>query len=191
MTGLRTLARRLAPVAMTAGVLMLGYVALVIADARAYESAFHAREAAARADPIASPAPAPLVEGAAIGEIRIERLGVSAVIGQGDSTTVLRRGVGHLADTAWLGQAGNVALAGHRDTVFRALRGIRLGDLIEVSTLDHLVRYEVESTTVVPPTNLAVLAASDSNSLTLITCYPFDFIGAAPKRFIVRAREIR
>jgi sortase A len=135
--------------------------------------------------------PAPLIEGAAIGEIHIARLGLSEVIGQGESAAVLRRGVGHLADTAWLGERGNVVLAGHRDTVFRSLRDIQPGDRIDVLAAHALVHYEVQSTVVVSPATLSVLEPSEGNTLTLITCFPFGFIGAAPERFVVRAREIR
>jgi sortase A len=192
MITIRTFGRLAASVLVLVGALMLGYVGLVFADALQYQAEYHASLPAV-AIPVTTRAemPTPLIDGQAIGEIHIARLGLSEVIGQGDSATVLRRGVGHLADTAWLGEKGNVVLAGHRDTVFRSLREIQLGDRIDVRAANRVVHYEVQSTIVVSPETLSVLAASDGNTLTLITCFPFGFIGAAPERFVVRAREIR
>lgn len=132
----------------------------------------------------------PFVAGESLGQIRIERLGLKAAISEGERAAVLRRGVGHLPDSAWIGQGGNVALAGHRDTVFRSLRKIRTGDVIEIATADRSVRYRVDKTSVVQPDDLSVLKSSGRSTLTLITCYPFSFFGSAPDRFIVRAREI-
>jgi sortase A len=83
-----------------------------------------------------------------------------------------------------------VALAGHRDTFFRPLRNIRVADQIEVTTLRGTYRYRVASTTVVDPEDVWVLKPTPDESLTLVTCYPFDFIGAAPRRFIVQARRV-
>ena len=132
----------------------------------------------------------PLVAGEALGQLRIERLGLKAAISEGERASVLRRGVGHLPDTAWIGQGGNVALAGHRDTVFRSLRRIQAGDVIEIATAERSVRYRVDKTTVVTPDDLTVLKSSGRSTLTLICCYPFSFFGSAPDRFIVWAREI-
>jgi sortase A len=132
----------------------------------------------------------PLVNGQSLGQIRIERIGLRAAISEGERASVLKRGVGHLPDTPWLGQGGNVALAGHRDTVFRSLKHIQTGDVIEITTAEGVVRYAVEETSVVSPTDLTVLESSGRSTLTLITCYPFSFFGAAPDRFVVRAQEI-
>jgi sortase A len=109
---------------------------------------------------------------------------------QGDSPSILQRAVGHLPGTALPGEAGNVALAGHRDTFFRPLRDIRSGDAITFKTLDGAFRYHVESTTVVPPSDVSSLRSLGGRTLTLITCFPFYYVGAAPDRFIVRAREV-
>lgn len=130
------------------------------------------------------------VAGETLGQIHIERLGLTAAIGESERASVLRRGVGHLADSAWIGQGGNVALAGHRDTVFRSLRKIQTGDVIEITTAERSVRYSVERIDVVASSDLSVLTPSGYSTLTLITCYPFSFFGSAPDRFIVRAREI-
>jgi sortase A len=132
----------------------------------------------------------PLVAGQKLGQLRIERLGLDAAISEGDRASVLKRGVGHLHDTPWIGQGGNVALAGHRDTVFRSLRRIENGDVIEIDTADRTIHYRVEKTAVVSADDLSVLQPSGRSTLTLITCYPFTFFGSAPDRFIVRAREI-
>jgi sortase A len=88
------------------------------------------------------------------------------------------------------GQQGNVVLDGHRDTFFRPLRNIRQGDTITLKTLDGDFQYQVESTAVVPPTDIQVLQASSERTLTLITCFPFYYVGSAPDRFIVRARQV-
>ena len=111
------------------------------------------------------------------------------MVAQGDSAAILRRAVGHLANTALPGELGNVVLAGHRDTFFRALEGVRAGDVITVRTPSRDFQYLVESTAVVPPTDVQVLEPTGGRTLTLITCFPFYYLGAAPDRFIVRARE--
>jgi sortase A len=102
----------------------------------------------------------------------------------------LRRAVGHFPGTALPGQQGNVAIAGHRDTFFRALRNICKENEITLTTLNGSYRYRVDSTKVVEPENTEVLDDSDDAILTLATCYPFDFMGSAPKRFVVRAHRI-
>jgi sortase A len=109
---------------------------------------------------------------------------------QGDSPGILRRAVGHLPETTLPGEDGNAALAGHRDTLFRPSRGVRPGDVITFETPSRVVRYQVEWMLVVPPSSVEVLQSSGARELTLITCFPFDFVGAAPNRFIVRAREV-
>lgn len=129
------------------------------------------------------------IEGSVIGEIEVPRLRLKAVIAQGDSPAILRRAVGHMPDTPLPGEVGNVALAGHRDSLFRPLRNIHPGDTITLQTFDGKFFYRVQSTAVVPPTDVRVLQESGGRELTLITCFPFDFIGPAPNRFVVRARE--
>jgi sortase A len=131
-----------------------------------------------------------LTEGEVIGELNVPRLGVKAIVVQGDSQSVLRRAVGHIPDTSLPGQLGNVVLAGHRDTFFRPLRGIRAGDFISLKTAGGNFQYQVQSTTIVAPSHTEVLRSSGDNMLTLITCFPFYYVGAAPDRFVVRARQI-
>jgi sortase A len=124
-----------------------------------------------------------------IGRIVIPRLLLSAVVVEGIDPSTLRRVVGHIPGTALPGQPGNVGLAGHRDIHFRPLKDLRIRDEIQFSTLNGDFRYVVESIVVVDPNYVEVLAPSSENMLTLVTCYPFLYIGAAPKRFVVRARQ--
>ena len=126
----------------------------------------------------------------ALGKIEIARLGVSAMIMEGIDERTLRHAVGHVPGTPLPGRQGNVAIAGHRDTFFRALRNVRHGDEITLMTLDGSYRYLVDSTQVVGPEDMQVLNDSDDSILTLVTCYPFYFVGPSPKRFIVRAHKI-
>jgi sortase A len=118
-------------------------------------------------------------------------VGISAVVAEGSDETTLRRAVGHIAGTALPGEPGNVGLAGHRDTFFRALRNIRGGDLIVLTTPRGEFQYSVVSIKVVKPKALDVLDPTSEEILTLVTCYPFYFVGSAPNRFIVRAKRVR
>lgn len=122
-----------------------------------------------------------------IGRIDIPRLGVSAIVRKGVDDRTLRRAVGHLPETALPGDAGNVALAAHRDTFFGPLQWAREGDRIRLRTPDGDFNYVVRETSIVEPTDLSVLAPTSGATLTLITCYPFNYVGPAPQRFIVRA----
>jgi sortase A len=185
----RNILRYIGSAAIATGLIVLLYVGIVVARTRAVEPIPPAAAATAPA-PAAPVFRRTFVTGETLGQIRIERLGVAANIREGDTDAVLRDGVGHLSDTPWLGQDGNVALAGHRDTVFRALKGIAAGDVIEIATPEGTARYSVEHTTIVTPDDLSVLEPAGGSTLTLVTCYPFNYIGSAPKRFIVRAREI-
>ncbi len=171
---------------LTTGILGLGYATYVVVDARVYQAIEESKLPAVR------PAQGPrlVAEGDAIGVMRIPRLDLKTVVVQGQSPKILRRAVGHLLETALPGEPGNVALAGHRDGFFRPLRNIQPGDAITIDTPDGEFDYEVVSTEVVLPDDLDVLRPTDENSLTLVTCYPFYYIGAAPKRFIVRARQV-
>jgi LPXTG-site transpeptidase (sortase) family protein len=181
------------------GAIELGYSAYVTIDANAYQAIEHQRLERARQqagaalsdrhDPrLASPISA-VIEGASIGEIRIPRLGLKAIIAQGESPGVLRRAVGHLADTPLPGEWGNVVLAGHRDTFFRALKQIQAGDAITLNTQSGSLEYLVEWSAIVGPGDVAVTQSTRRRSLTLITCHPFSYVGPAPERFVVRARE--
>ena len=125
-----------------------------------------------------------------IGRIEIPRLGVSVIVMEGVDKITLRRAVGHIPSTALPGRPGNVGLAGHRDTYFRPLRNIQQGDLITLTTLVGEYRYRVVSTKIVHPREVSVLDPDGNEILTLVTCYPFYFVGSAPSRFIVRAERV-
>lgn len=126
----------------------------------------------------------------ALGRIEIPRVGVSAPILEGVDDRTIRRAVGHFPETPLPRAAGNMALAAHRTTLFRGLRHIRVGDEITITSPEGAFRYTVERTWVVDPTDVSVLDRSAERILTLVTCYPFDYQGSAPKRFIVRAHAL-
>ncbi len=135
---------------------------------------------------------APLVpeDGGLLGKIEIPRIGVSVMVVEGIGAGDLRRGVGHVPGTALPWQGGNVAIAGHRDTYFRPLRSIHRNDRITLRTLEGAFHYRVVSTQVVGPKDVEVLSPTRRDVLTLVTCFPFYYVGAAPKRFIVRAERL-
>ena len=138
----------------------------------------------------APPLPAP-EDGELVGRLTIPRLDVTAIVLEGVDKKTLRRGAGHIPATALPGQdEGNVGIAGHRDSFFRGLKDIREDDTIELTTLDGTFRYQVEWTKIVQPADVSVLEPTDEPALTLVTCYPFYFVGSAPQRFIVRAHRI-
>jgi sortase A len=139
--------------------------------------------------PAATAPPKPPEDGSLLGRIEIPRVGVSAVVLEGVDTKALRRGVGHIPETAQPG-VGNVGLAAHRDSFFRGLKDIRKNDIIKLQTLDGTFQYRVEWTEIVKPEDTRVLADNGTSELTLVTCYPFYYVGSAPKRFIVRAQQV-
>lgn len=200
---LRRILRWLQRVLFAGGVLLLAYCAYVLVDARIFqqgerrqlERLLMARQEAnggvRQTVPSATPAnPPPALTGGLIGRMEIPRLGLSAIVMEGIGAKTLRRAVGHIPGTALPGQPGNVGISGHRDTFFRSLRNIRQNDIITLTTLLGEYRYRVVSTRVVRPDNVAVLDPSNSEVLTLVTCYPFYFVGPAPDRFIVRAERV-
>jgi sortase A len=125
---------------------------------------------------------------AAKGVLRIPKLHIEVPVFDGTDELTLNRGVGRIIGTARIGTPGNTAVAGHRDGFFRGLKDISVGDAIELVTGKGTLHYLVEGTEVVVPDNVSVLAERDSPSLTLVTCFPFYFVGDAPQRFIVHAR---
>jgi len=129
-------------------------------------------------------------EGALVGRIEVPRLDLSAVVFEGTTEDTLSRGVGHLTGSALPGGAGNLVLAGHRDTFFRPLKNIRVGDTIKVGGPSGEFDYRVDSTEIVNPDATEVLQPGNGEKLTLITCYPFSYIGSAPQRFIVTATRL-
>jgi sortase A len=196
------------------GILALGYVGFVLLDARLFQAdqsrrfqeelkevkppiigdqplngssiSLNQAEADVRAESVdvAGKRATPL------GRIEIRTIGLAAIILEGTDARTLRRAVGHIPSTPLPGQQGNVVITGHRDTFFRPLLKIRKDDEIRLTTLSGSYRYLVDSIKVVDPEDTEVLDNSEDAILTLVTCYPFYFVGPAPKRFIVRAHQI-
>ena len=133
---------------------------------------------------IKEPFPAPLAV------LRIPKLRLEVAVLPGTDDPTLDRGLGHIEDTALPGADGNSGIAGHRDGFFRGLKDILPGDTIEIDTLARKEVYRVERTWIVDPSDVSVLDPTPSASLTLVTCYPFYFVGSAPQRFIVRAVRV-
>ena len=126
-----------------------------------------------------------------VGKIEIPRLNISAIVREGVGGRTLNLAAGHIPHTALPGQTGNVGVAAHRDSLFRNLRNVRLDDRITLTTLDAEYVYRVVALKIVQPTDVSVLdPLPDAKTLTLVTCYPFYFVGNAPKRFIVRALQV-
>lgn len=125
-----------------------------------------------------------------VGWLEIPRLGLSAAIREGVDAPSLLVAVGHLPGTALPGERGNVVLSAHRDTFFRPLRRVRRGDRVTIQTSTGSYQYRIESTTIVRPNRVDLLAPTREATLTLITCYPFDYIGPAPGRFVARATQV-
>lgn len=177
------------------GFSILGWCAVTLAESRLYQT-FH-RNDFEKTETRGALAPFPAVarrkvsEGTAVGRIEIPRIGVSSIIAEGETDSTLRLAVGHIPGTAFPGENGNAGLAGHRDTFFRPLARIRLHDEIRLTTKegpDSL--YQVVSIAIVEPQDVSVLESGPLSTLTLVTCYPFHFLGAAPKRFVVRAARV-
>jgi sortase A len=197
-----------------AGALLLGWCGWTLAQARVYQgyeswsldriragrSATVGGYLASRVLPEQKTPPAapgraaedaiPLRRGDLVGRLDIPRLHLSAIVIEGDDDRTLKLGVGHVPGTALPGSRGNVALAAHRDSYFRPLRGIHPADEIEMTTPLRTFRYRVDSVRIVDPDAVEVLRDSAAPTLTLVTCYPFGWVGNAPKRFIVRASRV-
>lgn len=180
------------------GLLALGYCGLVLIDSwlfqqRASEelerrlSSERAGRSASK-QPVALP-PAIGADGL-IGRIQVQRLGLSAIVFEGTDRLTLRRAAGHIPRTGFPGEPGNIGIAGHRDSFFRPLKDIAKEDVITLTTLRGEFRYRVVSMRVVAPTEVSVLNPTANEVLTLVTCYPFYFVGSAPERFIVRAERV-
>jgi sortase A len=175
------------------GLLALSYVGFALLDARLYQAEQARRFERALKETNLARAESPAIavsEGSPLGRIEISAVGLTVMVLEGTDEGTLRRAVGHIRGTPLPGQQGNVALAGHRDTFFRGLRKIRVNDEITLTTLSGSYRYRVDSTKVVKPEETEVLENDGDDILTLVTCYPFNFVGLAPSRFIVRAHRV-
>jgi sortase A len=120
--------------------------------------------------------------------LRIPNLKLAVPVYDGTSELNLNRGAARIEGTAAIGESGNLGLAAHRDGFFRPLKDIHVGDPLYLDTLGRTLIYRVSSIRIVTPEDVEVLAPTDRPSVTLVTCYPFYFVGSAPKRFIVHAR---
>jgi sortase A len=183
------------------GIAMLAWCAVVVTDA--YISQRIARQSLDAISHVAAPAPPTLPasaaaqrpravvrRGVALAALTIPRVDLSAIVLHGSDEQTLRRGPGHVEGTAVPGEAGNVVIAGHRDSFFRPLRYVRPGDDLFLDTPHGRFQYRVTSLQVVHTRDLSVLAPTEEEVLTLITCYPFWLLGNAPDRFVVRATRI-
>ena len=119
--------------------------------------------------------------------LRIARIHLVVPVLEGTSDVTLNRGVGHIEETAMPGTSGNSGIAGHRDGFFRSLKDVALGDTIELETLQEKQIYRIDRAWIVNPEDVSVLDPTPEQSITLVTCYPFYFVGSAPQRYIVRA----
>jgi sortase A len=137
-----------------------------------------------------TPIPTATNKSGLIGRVAIPRLGLTTIVIEGSDRAALRRAAGHVPGTPLPGQAGNTAITGHRDTFCRPLRNIQRDDLIRFETPQGEYLYRVVSLSIVGPEDLRVLDSDGGETLTLITCYPFYFVGGAPRRFIVRAARV-
>jgi sortase A len=139
-----------------------------------------------------SPVPSrlPAHRGDALGELEIPRLHLSVMVFEGDDTGILKIGAGHIPGTSLSPSKGNVGIAAHRDTFFRPLRAIHTNDMIAWRTPFRSTRFVVTKIEIVNPSDINVLSQAPGRDLTLVTCYPFSYIGHAPKRFIVYAQRL-
>jgi sortase A len=144
-------------------------------------------DAGSTGGPHSSAAPAP---GTLLARLEIPAVQLSTAVLQGSDNATLNRGAGHIEDTPLPGEHGNVGIAGHRDTVFRPIRLVKGGETIDLTTPDRVFHYKITKTSIVMPEDVYVLDPTPRPTLTLVTCYPFEFIGHAPKRFIVRAELV-
>jgi sortase A len=184
--------RLVARLLIAGGALALAWVAFQFAATAWYQRQTEAALESLRHAPATEPRPTPdrLNVGEPIGTLEIARLGLTGVVVEGDQDAVLDRAIGHLPDTPLPWREGNSALAAHRDAIFRPLRGVRLGDVLRLKTPHGDFDYRVSETLIVKPEDVWVLDPTRVTTLTLISCWPFDYIGHAPERFIVRAERI-
>jgi sortase A len=186
---------------MAAGVALAGWCVAVLAEARFHRAAalgdsgrltitqvavpvLPGDAGEAKPNPLAGPAP---LAGTLLGRLEAPSVGMTAPVLEGSDDGTLSRGAGHIEETPLPGHGGNVGIAGHRDTIFRPLRRIKVGDPLTLTTAGRSYRYRINKTLIVGPDDVYVLDPTKEPTLTLVTCYPFEFIGHAPKRFVVQA----
>jgi len=167
-----------------------GCLCLTVAGIRWLDAVAFQRAAAEALDRdlLAPPKAAPVPDNGLVGRLDIPRVGLSVMVVNGDDDDTLSRAVGHLRGTPFPWEVGNTAMAGHRDSFFRPLKDVREGDAIRMTTVLGTFTYRVTGTEIVGPDDVSVLAPTPYRALTLVTCYPFVYVGRAPKRFIIHAR---
>ncbi len=183
---------------LTVGLSLLGVAAYQLADRerhqavelRELQTALRAGHSAEGGTGRAFGARMRAFQGSAWGRLEMARVGLSAAVDEGVDGPTLRHAVGHLPGTAFPGEAGNVVLAGHRDGLFRPLRLVKRGDRLQIRTLDGSFDYVVKETMIVRPERTDVLTPAPDPQVTLVTCYPFYYVGAAPLRFVVKATAV-
>jgi len=151
-----------------------------------YGEAVHA--AGKQSDARGNPRP---TRGALLAKLQVPRLNMSVFVLEGSDDGTLKKGPGHIEETALPGELGNVGIAGHRDTHFRPLRNIQINDQIIVTTTTSTMNYFIDTIDIIHPTDMEILDPTSGPTLTLVTCYPFEFIGNAPMRFVIRATPRR
>jgi sortase A len=174
------------------GVFALSYVGLTLLDSRIYqqnaeltlEKRIHAQEQ--RETGLSR---VMVKTGDILGRIEIPRIGLSVIVLEGTTSQTLQHGAGHIEGTALPGEPGNIGIAGHRDTYFRGLKDIRANDEIQIQTAAGITRYEVDWIQITVPSDVSIVSPATGSALTLVTCYPFHYIGAAPERFVVHAHR--
>ena len=185
--------RRLAGViCLIAGLGLVGRAAAIALEGAAWQ-----RRAAVRFEPSRATTPAVVsspeandhrpAPGEPLTRLRVDRLGIDVVVAEGSDAETLNLGPGHLRESALPGSPGNSIIAGHRDGAFGQLRAARLGDVIELNDGNGPLRYRISSIDIVDRHDRRLLAPSDRTILTLVTCYPFRYVGPAPERYVVRA----
>jgi sortase A len=175
------------------GVAALSYVAYVLLHSRFYQQQANDaldQEIQAGGRSADSLTGRTVKEGDVLGRISIPRIGITVAILQGTKSKTLQLGVGHIRGTPLPGEGGNVGIAGHRDTWFRNLKDIHTGDDIQIETVAGSSQYKVDWVQIVAPNDMGVLAPSAESAITLVTCYPFYYVGPAPERFVVHARKL-
>jgi sortase A len=174
------------------GALTLSYVALTLLYAKHYqEAAGNAldKQIYAEEQHKASSSQAVAKEGDVLGRIEVPRLKLRVAILEGTTAHTLRLGVGHIGGTALPGTDGSIGIAGHRDTYFRGLKDIHKNDEIIIQTARAISTYEVDWIRITDPADGGIMAPTADSGLTLVTCYPFHYIGAAPERYVVHAHR--
>ena len=198
-TRIRTPIRWAERLLFVTGTIALGYVSFTLLEAHLYQASAkrslenQIQQELQKGEPEKQPQEVqpktPIKPGDLLGRLDIPRLGLSVAVLQGTGSRVLRLATGHIESTPLPGEPGNSAIAGHRDTFFRGLKDVHPDDEIQFQTSTGRFRYQVDWVKVVGPDDISVLAPSTESALTLVTCYPFYYVGPAPNRFVVRAHR--